>query len=188
MDERFCYCICICNSSVQNSELVTGENSEFCYVFRVFDPPTRAPYCTLKSTFCHCSTPNRNYSKNKVYPRIKHDVESLKYNMNNTVSGNTVKLRIGCCIGLWAGYEPTTLKSWSSKGINPNRPIIPCMRATRKTMAAFGRKNSVNPIHTKLGLHSILINSYVTGYTTYLVWIWFTLFFSVNQILTINND
>ncbi len=21
-----------------------GENSEFCYVFRVFDPPTRAPY------------------------------------------------------------------------------------------------------------------------------------------------
>jgi hypothetical protein len=44
MDERFCYCICICNSSFRNSESVTGENSEFCYVFRICDPPTRAPY------------------------------------------------------------------------------------------------------------------------------------------------
>ncbi len=25
-----------------------GENSEFCYVFRVFDPPTRAPYQWVK--------------------------------------------------------------------------------------------------------------------------------------------
>jgi hypothetical protein len=44
MDERFHYCVCIRNSSVQNSESVTGENSDFCYAFRVFDPPTRAPY------------------------------------------------------------------------------------------------------------------------------------------------
>jgi hypothetical protein len=28
---------------------------------------------TLKSTFCHRSSPNRSYSKNEVYPRIKHD-------------------------------------------------------------------------------------------------------------------
>jgi hypothetical protein len=50
MDERFCYCVCICNSSVQNSELVTGKNSEFCYVFKVFDPPTCAPYRDTIST------------------------------------------------------------------------------------------------------------------------------------------
>jgi hypothetical protein len=34
------------------------------------------------------------------------------------------------------------LKPGSSKGINPNRPIIPCMRATRETIAAFSRKNA----------------------------------------------
>jgi hypothetical protein len=34
---------------------------------------------TLKSTFCHGSFPNGSYSKNAVYPRIKHDAESLKY-------------------------------------------------------------------------------------------------------------
>ncbi len=34
---------------------------------------------TIKSTFCHRSSPNRSNSKNKVYPRIKHDAESLKY-------------------------------------------------------------------------------------------------------------
>ncbi len=44
MDKTFCYCICISNRSVRNSEPVTKENSEFCYVFRVFDPPTHAPY------------------------------------------------------------------------------------------------------------------------------------------------
>jgi hypothetical protein len=46
MDERFCYCVCIRSSSVRNSESVYGENSEFYYVFRVFDLPTRAPYHT----------------------------------------------------------------------------------------------------------------------------------------------
>ncbi len=59
------------------------------------------------------------------------------------VSGNRVKLQIGCCIGLWAGYEPTTLKPGSSKGINPNLPIIPCMHPMRGTMAAFDRKNKI---------------------------------------------
>ena len=42
-------------------------------------------------------------------------------------------------------------------------------------------KNSVNPIHTKSGLRRIIINSCVRGYTTSLVWIRFTLFFSVSQ-------
>ncbi len=36
------------------------------------------------------------------------------------VHGKRVKLRIGWCIGLWARYEPTTLKLGSSMGINPN--------------------------------------------------------------------
>ena len=28
------------------------ENSEFCYVFRVFDPPTRAPYHLARHGMC----------------------------------------------------------------------------------------------------------------------------------------
>jgi hypothetical protein len=35
---------------------------------------------TIKHTFCHCLSLNRSYSKKEVYPHIKHDVESLKYN------------------------------------------------------------------------------------------------------------
>jgi hypothetical protein len=33
---------------------------------------------TIKSTFYQRSSPNHSYSKNEVYPRIKHDAESLK--------------------------------------------------------------------------------------------------------------
>ncbi len=97
---------------------------------------------TLKSTFCHRSSPNRSYSKKEAYPHIKHDAESLKYSYVWLVSGNRVELRIGCWIGLWASYETTTSKPGSSKGIKPKHPIILCMSATRKTMAAFGRKKS----------------------------------------------
>jgi hypothetical protein len=71
------------------------------------------------------------------YPRIKHDAESLKYNL--------------CAISAWyqgqiadraaLGHKLTTLKPGSSMGINPNRHIIWCMRAMRETMAAFGCKN-----------------------------------------------
>jgi hypothetical protein len=35
---------------------------------------------TVKSTFCHRSTPNCSSSKNKVHPRIQHVAESSKYN------------------------------------------------------------------------------------------------------------
>jgi hypothetical protein len=35
---------------------------------------------TIKSTFCHRSSPNHSYSQDEVYPCIKHDAESLRYN------------------------------------------------------------------------------------------------------------
>jgi hypothetical protein len=67
MDERFLYCVCIHNSSVQNSEPVTGENSQFCYVFRVFDPPTHAPY--LQQMPMHMSAMEKHVDTSKKHLR-----------------------------------------------------------------------------------------------------------------------
>ncbi len=41
----------------------------------------------LKSIFCHRSSPNRSCSKNKIYPHLKHDEESLKYSYIRSMSG-----------------------------------------------------------------------------------------------------
>ncbi len=95
--------------------------------FATIHPPTavtaRTKYIHAHQTWCR---------------KLKIQVCSIQ-----SVSGNRVQLRIGCCIGLWAVYEPTTLKPGSSKGINTNCPIIPYMLATCEIMVAFGRKNRI---------------------------------------------
>jgi hypothetical protein len=55
MDERFCYCICISSSSFETQNRSPGKNSEFCNVFRVFDPPTRAPYRVVSVSRFWCT-------------------------------------------------------------------------------------------------------------------------------------
>jgi hypothetical protein len=58
---------------------------------------------TIKSTFCHRSSPNFSYSKNEVYPCVKHDAESLKYSY---VYDRCMVTGSNCGSGAALGYEP----------------------------------------------------------------------------------
>jgi hypothetical protein len=67
----------------------------------------------VKSPFCHRSFPNHSYNKNKVYPHIKHDAESIKY---NNQYDRCVVTKSNCRYGVALGYEPIMGLQLGSQG------------------------------------------------------------------------
>ncbi len=81
------------------------------YQSLTFFPPNITSFLkNIKLVTPYHSSPNRSYSKNEV-PTHQTWCGEHKIQLSiRSVCGNRVELRIGSCIGLSTGYEPTTSK------------------------------------------------------------------------------